>query len=140
MMIKKIDIISKKEKETFNLGIDISKDISNGDVIGLIGNLASGKTTFVKGLLKGLGYRYEVTSPTFTLINEYDAKYKVIHIDFYREENIQRWHNIGFDYLFDNDAVILIEWADLFPELLPENTYRLFFDHYHQKYRKIYSK
>ena len=62
--------------------------------------LATGKTTFNKGILKGLKYDNEVTSPTFTLINEYDAICSVIHIDCYREENLDRWIEIGFhDYL-----------------------------------------
>ena len=72
-----LDEITKNEESTFNLGLNYSKELVPGSVIGLIGDLASGKTTFVKGLLKGLEYDYDVTSPTFTLINEYDAK--IIH-------------------------------------------------------------
>ena len=81
----RINSISKSNHDTFKLGFDLSKKIKSGDVIGLIGELASGKTTFVKGIMSGLDYKYEVTSPTFTLINEYNAKIKVQHIDFYRK-------------------------------------------------------
>ena len=66
----KINEISKNIEETYNLGIKFSKELSAGSVTGLIGDLASGKTTFVKGILKGFNYLPEVTSPTFTLIND----------------------------------------------------------------------
>ena len=71
--MKQSKYILKNQYECLKFGENFAKDIKKGDIIGLIGNLASGKTTFVKGLLQGLGYRYEVTSPTFTLINEYDS-------------------------------------------------------------------
>ena len=69
--------------ECETLAKKISKKVFPGDIISLEGELGTGKTTFVKGILKGLNYKDEVTSPTFTLINEYDADIKVIHIDFY---------------------------------------------------------
>ena len=136
----KIDSISKNYDETFYLGLELSKQIKSGDVFGLIGELASGKTSFVKGILKGLDYKYEVTSPTFTLINEYNAKIKVIHIDFYREENIQRWYNLGFHDILNDDAIIIIEWADLLLDLLPENIVKIYFNHLSNNHRKIYTE
>ena len=78
------NIITNSTEETQKLGKSFSKYLKPGNIVALIGNLASGKTSFVKGVLKGLDYKYEVTSPTFTLINEYYAKSKVIHVDFYR--------------------------------------------------------
>ena len=135
-----IDIISKSAKETYNLGIKLSKELKEGNIIGLIGDLASGKTTFVKGILKGLDYKYEVTSPTFTLINEYNAKIKVIHIDFYRENNIERWNNLGFHELINSNAIIIIEWADLLLDLLPNNIFKIYFDYLQFEHRRIYSK
>ena len=136
----KINAISKNIEETYNLGIKFSKELTVGSVIGLIGDLASGKTTFVKGILKGLNYKYEVTSPTFTLINEYPAKIKVLHIDFYRDNNLLRWQNIGFQEMVESDAVVIIEWADLLPDLLPKNLSKVYFEHYENKYRKIFVK
>ena len=136
----KINEISKSVEETYNLGINFSKGLSAGSIIGLIGDLASGKTTFVKGILKGLNYKYEVTSPTFTLINEYPAKIKVLHIDFYRDNNLLRWQNIGFQEMVESDAVVIIEWADLLPDLLPKNLSKVYFEHYENKYRKIFVK
>ena len=136
----KINEISKNIEETYNLGIKFSKELTAGSVIGLIGDLASGKTTFVKGILKGLDYKYEVTSPTFTLINEYPAKIKVLHIDFYRDNNLSRWKNIGFHEMIESDAIVVIEWADLLPDLLPKNLDKVYFEHYENKYRKIFIK
>ena len=136
----KINFISKSYEDTFQLGIELSKEIKSGDVIGLIGELASGKTSFVKGILEGLDYKYDVTSPTFTLVNEYNAKIKVVHIDFYREINIERWNNIGIQDILNNDAIIIIEWADLLLDLLPENMVKIYFNHLSNNQREIYTK
>ena len=138
--MQKIDIVTKSAQETYNLGLKISNELKEGNIIGLIGDLASGKTTFVKGILRGLDYEYEVTSPTFTLVNEYKAKIKVIHIDFYREKNIDRWNNLGFQELINNNAIIIIEWADLLLDLLPNNIYKIYFNHLQLEQRRIYSK
>mgnify|MGYP000078344669 FL=1 len=136
----KINTISKSYNDTFKLGYDFSNKIQTGDVIGLIGNLASGKTSFVKGVLKGLNYNHDVTSPTFTLINEYNAKIKVVHIDFYRETNIERWNNMGFHDIINDDAIIIIEWADLLLDLLPDNMLKIYFNHLSENHREIYTK
>jgi len=136
----KLNKILKNEEDTFNLGMEYSEDILSGSVIGLIGDLASGKTTFVKGMLKGLGYKYDVTSPTFTLINEYFAKVKVFHIDFYRDNNLARWQNIGFQEILNSKGIVIIEWADLLPELLPDNIKKIYFEHCDNQYRRITSK
>tara|TARA_B100000959_G_C14816689_1_gene556113 strand:- start:375 stop:791 length:417 start_codon:yes stop_codon:yes gene_type:complete len=138
--VQLIDIITNNTEETINLGIRLSKEFKKGDVIGLIGDLASGKTTFVKGILNGLNYKYEVTSPTFTLINEYDTTIKIIHIDFYREKNIDRWNNLGFHDLINNDNIVIIEWADLLLDLLPSDVHMIYFDHMDSGQRRIYSK
>ena len=129
--------ITTTTEETQKLGESFSKYLKPGNIVALIGNLAAGKTSFVKGVLKGLDYKYEVTSPTFTLINEYYAKSKVIHVDFFREENIIRWNELGFQDMINSDSIILIEWADLIPDLLPNIDYKLYFDHNGENKRKI---
>lgn len=131
------NIITSSSEETLELGKSFSKGLKSGDIITLIGNLAAGKTSFVKGILKGLDYKYEVTSPTFTLINEYYAKFKVIHVDFYREENIVRWNELGFQDMVNSDSIIIIEWADLIPDLIPNINYQLHFEHCGEDKRKI---
>ena len=130
-------MITASTEETQKLGESFSKNLKPGNIVALIGNLAAGKTSFVKGVLKGLGYKYEVTSPTFTLINEYYAKSKVIHVDFYREENITRWNELGFQNMINSDSIILIEWADLIPDLLPNIDYKLHFEHNGEDKRRI---
>ena len=109
---------TKSSLETENLGIEFSKKISQGAIITLNGDLGSGKTTFVKGVLKGLNYIDEVTSPTYTLINEYNADYKIIHIDCFREKNIDRWLNIGLIDYFTKENILFIEWPDNIKDIL----------------------
>ena len=77
-----------------------------------------------------------MTSPTFTLINEYFAELKVIHIDFYREENIMRWRNLGFEEIINNNDIVLIEWSNLIPELLPKDIKIIVFEHIEENKRK----
>tara|TARA_Y100000768_G_C23547898_1_gene482270 strand:- start:152 stop:574 length:423 start_codon:yes stop_codon:yes gene_type:complete len=120
-MIKKFNKLTKSYFETVELGLEFSKKISKGDIIALNGNLGSGKTTFVKGVLKGLNYKYDVTSPTYTLINEYYTYYKIIHIDCYREKDLNRWLNIGITDYFDNDCILFIEWYENIKSILPKN-------------------
>ena len=124
-------------EETIQLGEGLSRYLEQGDVLALVGELASGKTTFIQGMLKGLNYMKPVTSPTFTLINEYEAKYPVIHIDCYREENLNRWIKVGFyDYL-NAKNIVIIEWADKIPSLLPDDYIKIKFSHKGQDKRKI---
>tara|TARA_B100000686_G_C16438386_1_gene785721 strand:+ start:26 stop:442 length:417 start_codon:yes stop_codon:yes gene_type:complete len=136
--MKKNNYLTKSYEDTMKLGIDFSKNLKNKDIVGLIGDLAAGKTTFVKGVLKGLGYEYTVSSPTFTLINNYEAKIEVMHVDFYREPNIQRWIELGFKELIYSNGIVLIEWADLIPELIPSEAIMIKFEHINQNERKIY--
>tara|TARA_Y100000590_G_scaffold437230_1_gene558659 strand:- start:232 stop:648 length:417 start_codon:yes stop_codon:yes gene_type:complete len=137
--MEQFNYITSSYDETIKIGEEISKKLKPNVIIGLIGNLAAGKTTFVKGFLKGLGYKYTVSSPTFTLINNYDAKYNVMHVDFYREANMERWREIGFKDLLINSQIVLVEWADLLPDLLPEETLYIKFEHGDNNTRKIYS-
>ncbi len=135
-----IDIVVKTPQECMELGEKISSQIKPGYIISLEGELGAGKTTFVKGILKGLNYKHDVTSPTFTLINEYNADMKVIHIDFYRETNSKRWEVIGLDeYLYSNNIVIL-EWGNIVKDILPNDMITITFDHIEVNKRKIYSE
>jgi len=86
----------------------------------LIGNLGAGKTTLAKGIIHGLGFAEpdEVVSPTYTLIHEY-GEGRVYHIDLYRLDKAEQVATLGLDDIFDRDAVVLIEWGERFPELMP---------------------
>ena len=120
---------TKNTMETIQLGKEFANFIELGDVIALLGDLGTGKTTFIQGLLKGLQYNRPVTSPTYTLINEYDAKYPIIHIDSYRELELSRWIKLGLNDYMDGNNIILIEWADRIKALLPKNTINIDFFH-----------
>ena len=136
----KFDQIVNNIEECMQLGNGLSKLLTLGDTLGLVGDLGSGKTTFVKGILLGFHYKYNVTSPTFTLINEYNADKKVVHMDFYREENLNRWEKIGFyDYINLNKNITIIEWSNLHQSLLPDNIIQINFEHINEDKRRIFT-
>ena len=134
-----IDIIVQTPEKCMELGEKISSKLKPGDIVSLEGELGAGKTTFVKGILKGLNYKYEVTSPTFTLINEYEADTKVIHIDFYRENDTKRWEVIGLDEYLYSDNIVILEWGNMVRDLLPDDIISIFFEHLELNKRRIYS-
>ncbi len=107
------------EEETIALGEQIARDLPRKAVVLLIGNLGAGKTTLAKGIAQGLGAvaADEVSSPTFTLIHEYGDR--VYHIDLYRLDTAAEVATLGLDEIFDRDAVVLVEWGERFPELMP---------------------
>ena len=121
--------ITQDPQETIQLGKYFANFVEKGDVFAFVGDLASGKTTFIKGILKGLNFDKPVTSPTFTLVNEYDAKYPVIHIDCYREDELERWIKLGMNDYMDEKNIVIIEWADKMKALLPKNTIQIKFSH-----------
>lgn len=107
-------------EETIELGRKIAKQLPSRAVVLLIGNLGAGKTTLAKGIISGLGAAEpdEVSSPTFTLIHEYG---RVYHIDLYRLDRAEQVATLGLDEIFDRDAVVLIEWGERFPQLMPKD-------------------
>ena len=110
---------TQSEEETIALGEKLAAELPAEAVVLLIGNLGAGKTTLAKGIVKGLGAAHpdEVSSPTFTLIHEYGAS--VYHVDLYRLDRAEQVATIGLDEIFDRKAVVLIEWGERFPELMP---------------------
>ena len=129
--------ITNSPEETAMLGYEFSKFLEKGDVFAFIGELASGKTTFIKGILKGLNYNKTVTSPTFTLVNEYKSDFSIIHIDCYREDELERWIKLGMNDYLSDENIVLIEWANKINSLLPSNTIYLNFSHQEINKRKI---
>ena len=114
MVSKKIDISTQSVDETQKLGQKIGTLLEYPLIIALVGDLGSGKTAFVQGLAGGLDVSadYYITSPTFTLINEYPGRLPLFHVDLYRLETVNDLDDIGLDELLCDRAVIAIEWAD----------------------------
>ena len=108
-------------EDTVALGERLAAELPAKAVVLLIGNLGAGKTTLAKGLVKGLGAAQpdEVSSPTFTLIHEYSPS--VYHIDLYRLDRRDQLATLGLEEIFERNAVVLIEWGERFPELMPED-------------------
>jgi tRNA threonylcarbamoyladenosine biosynthesis protein TsaE len=107
------------EEETRKLANEFASHLTEGDIIVLNGNLGAGKTFFIREACRCLNVN-NVNSPTFALINEYKGKNKIYHFDFYRINKIEELYDIGFeDYFDDENAIIFIEWGNLFPEILP---------------------
>tara|TARA_B110000196_G_C21093098_1_gene638595 strand:- start:956 stop:1357 length:402 start_codon:yes stop_codon:yes gene_type:complete len=130
-------MITTSPEETIDYAKSIASSFSSGEVYGLKGQMASGKTTFIKGLLMGMGYKNMVNSPTFTLINEYDAICKVIHIDCYRENNMSRWIDLGIFEYFSSEAIVLIEWPEIINNILPETIKYIHFEVLENNKREI---
>jgi len=101
--------------ETISLGRRLGEQLRGGEVLALVGALGSGKTHLIKGIVEGLGCEggaEHVNSPTFVLVNEYQGRYEVYHIDAYRLDSAEQLEQIGFDDYCHSGSVVLIEWAD----------------------------
>jgi len=105
-----------------DLGRAAATAVKSGSVIALVGGLGSGKTHWTKGLVAALGCPLEVTSPSFPLLHEYrGGRMVVFHFDFYRLESAAEVLALGWDEYLDAEGVVIVEWADKFPELLPQD-------------------
>lgn len=131
------DIDAKNENDTIELTRKFSEIIDAGDIVALNGDLGSGKTFFVKNICRFFNIE-TVSSPTFAIVNEYSGLKKIYHFDFYRINRPNELFEIGFqDYLNDESAIIFIEWADLFKELLPKRFYEVKFAVVDENLRRI---
>lgn len=147
--------ITHSPEETINFAQKFARKLKGGEIIGLIGELGGGKTTFVKGLAEGMGVKEPITSPTFVLLKEYAFRHailrpklhlqgvikglsKFVHVDAYRTESIEDIISVGIeDYLNRKDIVIVIEWAEKIREILPKSTIYIEFKFVDEKSRKI---
>ncbi|MEF2805950.1 MAG: tRNA (adenosine(37)-N6)-threonylcarbamoyltransferase complex ATPase subunit type 1 TsaE [Massilistercora timonensis] len=113
---------TNSERETYELGLAMGREARPGEVYTLIGDLGVGKTVFTKGLAAGLGIKEPVSSPTFTILQEYEeGRLPFYHFDVYRIGDVEEMDEIGYEDYFYGDGVCLIEWADLIREILPEH-------------------
>jgi tRNA threonylcarbamoyladenosine biosynthesis protein TsaE len=129
--------IVKNIQGTKVLADKISYIIEPGDIVVVNGNLGSGKTTLIQYIC--LNYKiYNVSSPTFSIVNEYTGTHKVFHFDFYRLKKIDELYDLGFeDYLNDSEAIIFIEWGNLIYEIIPNPYYEIHIKHFSSNNREI---
>jgi tRNA threonylcarbamoyladenosine biosynthesis protein TsaE len=113
--------------DTIRLGQRLGSLLKGGDVVALVGELGSGKTWFAKGIGLGLGVPADtvVASPSFSLVNEYEGSYSFYHIDGYRLDGLADFLAAGLDQYFYMEGVVAMEWADRWPEILPECNVRV---------------
>ena len=121
--------ISNSPAETEAIGRQFAKELNVGSILALEGELGSGKTQFTKGLVAGLESSAPVTSPTFTIVHEYPGgRLPVYHFDFFRLENRESVAQLGLDDYFFGDGISVIEWADRFPESIPNQARWILFE------------
>lgn len=112
--------LTQSTEETSKIGEQLGKLVDIGNIICLSGDLGAGKTAFTKGLAKGLGVGDYVTSPTYTIINEYEGRLPLYHFDVYRLNDVEEMYELGYEEYFFGDGVVVLEWADIVKEIIPK--------------------
>jgi len=115
-------MLTRSAKETIKLGKEFAGELCKGDVVALCGDLGSGKTTFTKGIGKGLGVKdaLHINSPTFVLIKEYEGRLLLYHLDLYRLDDLKDIEDIAVEEYMYGDGVTIIEWAEKAKKILPK--------------------
>lgn len=136
-----MEIITKSAEETEKVGREFGNKLTGGEVVALVGNLGGGKTTFVKGIARGLGIDLRIISPTFILMRKYkSSKGMLYHIDVYRlDDNLEEeLENLGIKDVWGKKAnIVVIEWADKIKHLLPRGITKISFEYLDDDVRKI---
>ena len=124
MKIGALTITTASQAETIQLGRKLGALLKEGDVVALVGELGSGKTWLTKGIALGLGVRPDtvITSPSFALVNEYEGRVTLFHMDVYRLESLSELLSAGLEEYLYSQGVVVLEWADRWPEILTEQT------------------
>lgn len=114
-------IESLKTEDTFEFGRSLGSKAKAGEIYLLLGDLGVGKTVFTQGFARGLGIEEPISSPTFTIIQEYEGRIPFYHFDVYRISDIEEMEEIGYNEYFYGKGVCLIEWANLIEEIIPDD-------------------
>jgi len=124
-----VDIVSNSPEETISIGKRIASFLTAGSVVALVGCLGSGKTCLTKGIALGLGITENITSPTYTIINEYQGEKEssptLLHIDAYRLNCDKDFEDIGGDEAINGGGISIIEWSERIPKSIPENSIKI---------------
>lgn len=127
-MQRALTVTTTSPDETRIIGAALGPVLLPGDVISLSGDLGAGKTVFAQGLATALGVEDRVTSPTFTIVHQYDGRFPIIHVDVYRLDSFQDLLDIGFEDFLDPAAIVLVEWGEAVEQLLPRAHLKLDLD------------
>lgn len=117
-----MQFLSHSTQETEAIGEELAQKLRGGDVLAFTGSLGMGKTAFTRGLARGLGCRGRVTSPTFTIVNEYEGRTPLFHFDMYRLGSSDELFDIGWDDYLARGGVCAVEWSERVSDTLPEDT------------------
>ncbi len=112
-------LITESAEETSRIGEQLGRLLHKGSIICLSGDLGAGKTAFTKGIAKGLEVEDYVTSPTYTIINEYEGRLPLFHFDVYRLNDVEEMYELGYEEYFFGDGVVVLEWADIVKDIVP---------------------
>ena len=118
---------TNSQAETVKLGEVLGKTLKSGSIVALIGDLGAGKTYLTKGIVKGLGLKAAVRSPTFVIMNIYPGKMPVFHYDCYRLKDESEMEKLGYEEYFYGSGVTVIEWADRIPGIIPKTAVKVDF-------------
>lgn len=130
--------LSHSEEETAKFAAEFAAGLKAGDVVCFYGGLGAGKTAFIKGIARGLGIEEYVTSPTFTIMNQYKGRLMLYHFDIYRIADSDELYEIGWEEFVYGDGVAVIEWAELAEDILPRERYNVTIEKGEdENYRKI---
>ena len=124
-MREKETIETYSAQETREAGRRMGLEAAPCQVVTLVGDLGTGKTVFTRGIARALGISAPIQSPTFTIVREYRGELRLCHFDLYRVTEAEELYEIGFEDYLDDDTVAVIEWADMFPEVIPKKAVRV---------------
>lgn len=132
-------IISNSPQDTYDFGKFLGENLKPGNLVALCGELGAGKTCLTQGIARGLGVpeEYRVTSPTFTIINEYPGRLTLYHLDLYRLSGVRDLDEIGYEECFNGHGVVVIEWAEKIKEVIPEGALFISITYIDENRRKI---
>lgn len=134
-----LTVISENPEETFFIGKTIGENLTVNDIVALVGDLGTGKTSLTQGIARGIGVPEEnrITSPSFTLINEYQGRLNLYHFDLYRLTGTRDIEDMGYEEYLFGEGVSVIEWADKIKDILPEQTMFISFKYLDENKREI---
>lgn len=136
-MTKELSFLTKDADETALLGEKLAKIIKPSDLIFLQGDLGSGKTTFMRGFLRGLNFTGKVKSPSYTLLEQYELELTINHFDLYRFKDQREWDDAGFNEFINSNDINVIEWPEKAVDVIPTSDLTIFFAYLDDKKRNI---